>query len=45
MLPVGGIVLAPESSSGCSCTHAIQTSMAFIPRGTDPTLRRTVTEQ
>ena len=45
MLPVGGIVLAPESSSGCSCTHAIQTSMAFIPRGTDPTLTRTVTEQ
>ncbi|MEE3002221.1 MAG: LamG-like jellyroll fold domain-containing protein, partial [Planctomycetota bacterium] len=40
MLPVGGIVLAPESSSGCSCTHAIQTSMAFVPRRSDPTFSR-----
>jgi hypothetical protein len=31
MIPSGGLVLAPETSSGCSCTHAIQTSMAFLP--------------
>jgi hypothetical protein len=31
IIPAGGIVLAPETSSGCSCTHALQTSMAFVP--------------
>ncbi|HYV28073.1 MAG TPA: PQQ-binding-like beta-propeller repeat protein, partial [Candidatus Eisenbacteria bacterium] len=32
MIPSGGLVLAPESSSGCSCTHSIQTSVAYIPK-------------
>lgn len=31
IIPAGGIVLAPETSSGCSCTHAIQTSIAYVP--------------
>jgi hypothetical protein len=31
LLPVGGLVLAPEASSGCSCNFAVQTSLALIP--------------
>lgn len=31
MIPAGGLLLVPESSSGCSCDFAIQTSLAFIP--------------
>lgn len=31
VLPVGGLVLAPEASSGCSCNFAVQTSLALIP--------------
>ena len=33
MIPAGGLLLAPETSAGCSCTHAIQTSIGYIPRG------------
>lgn len=29
MIPAGGLVMIPESSSGCTCSYAIQTSMAF----------------
>jgi len=32
VLPVGGLVLAPEASSGCSCNFSVQTSLALIPR-------------
>lgn len=32
IIPVGGIVLVPESGSGCTCEYSIQTSMAFVPR-------------
>ena len=32
LIPAAGLILAPETSSGCSCTHAIQSSMAFIPK-------------
>jgi outer membrane protein assembly factor BamB len=32
MIPSGGLVLAPETSSGCSCTHSVQTSVAYIPK-------------
>lgn len=32
MIPSGGLVLAPETSSGCSCAHSIQTSLAYIPK-------------
>ncbi|MCK5805939.1 MAG: PQQ-binding-like beta-propeller repeat protein, partial [Lentisphaeria bacterium] len=31
ILPVGGIVLVPEGSSGCTCGYSIQTSLAFYP--------------
>ncbi|MBZ0258137.1 PQQ-binding-like beta-propeller repeat protein, partial [bacterium] len=31
VIPAGGLMLAPESSAGCFCTHPIQTSMAYIP--------------
>ncbi len=31
IIPAGGLMLAPESSSGCSCSDPIQTSVAFRP--------------
>jgi len=31
IIPAGGLVLIPESSSGCTCSFPLQTSMAFIP--------------
>jgi outer membrane protein assembly factor BamB len=31
-LPVGGIVLIPEASSGCTCGYPVQTSLALCPR-------------
>lgn len=36
MIPAGGILLAPESSAGCSCTHAIQISVAYAPKPAPP---------
>ncbi|NIP96813.1 MAG: PQQ-binding-like beta-propeller repeat protein, partial [Akkermansiaceae bacterium] len=33
LLPAGGLVLAPEASSGCTCGYGVQTSMAFKPVG------------
>ena len=33
MIPAGGLLLAPEASSGCSCADPIQTSVAFRPAG------------
>ena len=32
MIPAGGLVLVPESSSGCTCGFALQTSLAFVPQ-------------
>ena len=32
LIPAGGMLLAPESSAGCSCTHAIQTSVGYFPK-------------
>ncbi len=32
IIPAGGLVLVPESSSGCTCGFPIQTSMAFITK-------------
>jgi outer membrane protein assembly factor BamB len=29
-IPAGGVLLMPESSSGCTCKYAIQTSMGFM---------------
>jgi outer membrane protein assembly factor BamB len=31
LIPSGGVLLAPETSSGCSCDHALQTSIAYVP--------------
>ncbi|MCF7974614.1 MAG: class I SAM-dependent methyltransferase [Phycisphaerae bacterium] len=31
MYPVGGLVLIPESSSGCSCDFPVQATLAFQP--------------
>ena len=31
LIPAGGLLLAPESSSGCSCANPIQTSVAYRP--------------
>ncbi len=32
IIPAGGLVLIPESSSGCTCGFPLQTSMAFVPK-------------
>lgn len=32
ILPVGGLVLIPEASSGCTCGYPMQMSIAFVPR-------------
>ena len=32
IIPAGGLVLIPESSSGCTCAYPIQTSLALVPR-------------
>ncbi|MBN2376261.1 MAG: PQQ-binding-like beta-propeller repeat protein [Sedimentisphaerales bacterium] len=31
IIPAGGLVLIPESSSGCTCEYSIQTSLALHP--------------
>jgi outer membrane protein assembly factor BamB len=31
LIPAGGLLLAPEASSGCTCNYAVQTSLALIP--------------
>ncbi|MEZ6045627.1 MAG: PQQ-binding-like beta-propeller repeat protein [Planctomycetaceae bacterium] len=31
LIPSGGVLLAPETGSGCFCEHALQTSIAFYP--------------
>jgi hypothetical protein len=30
-LPVGGLILIPEASAGCTCEYPIQTSLALVP--------------
>jgi len=32
ILPVGGVVVQPEASSGCTCNYSIQCTITFIPR-------------
>jgi GxxExxY protein len=32
IIPAGGLVLIPESSSGCTCAYPVQTSLALVPR-------------
>lgn len=36
MLPAGGLLLAPESSAGCTCQYPIQTSLAMRPLAGPP---------
>lgn len=36
LIPAGGMLLGPETSAGCSCTHPIQTSVAFLPKSRLP---------
>ena len=36
LLPVGGLLLAPEASSGCSCNFSVQTSLALTPKKPRP---------
>ncbi len=31
LIPAGGVLLAPETSAGCSCAHALQASVAYVP--------------
>lgn len=33
IISAGGLVLAPKSSSGCTCDYPLQTSLAFVPTG------------
>ena len=32
IIPANGLVIIPESSSGCTCSYSLQTSLAFAPR-------------
>jgi outer membrane protein assembly factor BamB len=32
IIPAGGLVVIPESSSGCTCSYPLQTSLALVPR-------------
>ena len=32
ILPAEGLVLVPESSSGCTCAYPVQTSVAYVPK-------------
>ncbi len=32
IIPAGGLVLIPESSSGCTCAFPLQTSMTYLPQ-------------
>jgi len=31
IVAAGGLILIPESSSGCTCAYPIQTSIALVP--------------
>lgn len=35
MLPANGLLIVPEASSGCVCSHAIQCTVVFKPRKVD----------
>ena len=32
IIPASGLILVPESSSGCTCGYSLQSSLAFAPR-------------
>lgn len=33
IIPAGGLIMIPESSSGCTCGYSMQTSIVLIPTG------------
>lgn len=35
IIPAGGVIVQVESSSGCTCYHALQGTIAFVPTSTD----------
>jgi outer membrane protein assembly factor BamB len=35
IIPAGGLVMIPESSSGCTCNYPIQSSFVFVPKSSD----------
>jgi outer membrane protein assembly factor BamB len=40
IIPAGGILSIPESSSGCTCGYSLQTSLAYVPTaGLTPFIR------
>lgn len=41
IIPAGGIVMVPESSSGCTCAYPLQTSLALIPEAVATGVKRT----
>ena len=32
IIPASGLLLIPESSSGCTCSYSLQTSLVFVPK-------------
>ncbi|MDT8302016.1 MAG: PQQ-binding-like beta-propeller repeat protein, partial [Sedimentisphaerales bacterium] len=32
IIPANGLILVPESSSGCTCSYSVQSSLAFAPK-------------
>ncbi|NOZ39574.1 MAG: PQQ-binding-like beta-propeller repeat protein [Planctomycetes bacterium] len=32
IIPANGLLLIPESSSGCTCSYSLQTSLVFVPK-------------
>lgn len=36
IIPAGGVVVQAENSSGCMCYHAVQATVAFVPRAAPP---------
>jgi len=35
IIPAGGVIVQVEASSGCTCYHAIQSTVAFVPPEVD----------
>ena len=35
IIPAGGVIVQVEASSGCTCYHAIQSTVVFVPAGAE----------
>ena len=35
VIPAAGVIVQVEASSGCTCYHAIQSTVAFVPPGAE----------